>query len=175
MYCVKCKKQTETSNIQHVTTRNNRRMLRGNCVVCGKVKTQFTKSKEGGSDTSGAGFVNSLINKLPFEMHLPGHNFTGPGTKLNKRLNADLTPKGWSKPINRVDKAAYHHDLCYVQNKDTGTRNSVCDKSMISELKGIVNPSLREKLDKSIVERIINAKANFGMGYRTMSSAKKKS
>ena len=26
-------------------------------------------------------------------MHLPGHNFTGPGTKLNKRLNPDLTPK----------------------------------------------------------------------------------
>jgi len=26
-------------------------------------------------------------------MHLSRHNFTGPGTKLNKPLNADLTPK----------------------------------------------------------------------------------
>ena len=42
-------------------------------------------------------------------MHLPGHNFTGPGTKLNKRLNLDLTPKSWSKPVNRLDIAAYHH------------------------------------------------------------------
>ena len=39
-------------------------------------------------------------------MHLPSHNFTGPGTKLKKRLNPDLTPKKWSKPVNCVDKAA---------------------------------------------------------------------
>jgi len=50
-------------------------------------------------------------------MHITGHNFTGPGTKLNKRLNEDMTPKAWSKPINRVDKAAYHHDICYVKKR----------------------------------------------------------
>ena len=50
-------------------------------------------------------------------MHLPGHNFTGPGTKLKKRLNPDLTPKEWSKPINRVDKAAYHHDVFYLKKR----------------------------------------------------------
>jgi len=27
--------------------------------------------------------------KFPGEMHLPGHNFTSPGTKLDKRLNKD--------------------------------------------------------------------------------------
>ena len=58
-------------------------------------------------------------------MHLPGHNFTGPGTKLKQRLNPDLTPKKWSKPVNRVDKAAYHHDICYLKNDDTATRNTV--------------------------------------------------
>jgi hypothetical protein len=56
-------------------------------------------------------------------MHLPGHNFTGPGTKLNKRLNEDMTPKEWSKPINSVDEAAMHHDICYLQHDDTKTRN----------------------------------------------------
>ena len=56
-------------------------------------------------------------------MYLPGHNFTGPSTKLDKRLNPDMTPKAWSKPINRVDEAAYHHDICYVKNKGTKTRN----------------------------------------------------
>ena len=44
-------------------------------------------------------------------MHHPGHDFTGPGTKLKKWLNPDLTPKKWSKPVNRVDKAAYHHNI----------------------------------------------------------------
>ena len=48
-------------------------------------------------------------------MHLPSYNFTGPGTKLKKQLNPDLIPKKWSKPINRVDKAAYHHDTRYLK------------------------------------------------------------
>jgi len=80
---------------------------------------------------SGKGFINDTINSLPFEMHMPGHNFTGLGTKLNKRLNEDMTPKAWSKAINRVDKVAYQHDICYVKNNDTKTRNEVCDKNYV--------------------------------------------
>ena len=97
-------------------------------------------------------------------MHLPGHSFTGPGTHLDKRLNPDLTPKSWSKPINRVDKAAYHHDVCYLKNKNTKTRNKVCDKNMLEDLKSIQNPTLRERLDRSIVDKIIGTKMKFGMG-----------
>ena len=97
-------------------------------------------------------------------MHLPGHNFTGPGTKLNKRLNPDLTPKKWSKPINRVDKAAYNHDLCYLKNNDTATRNAVCDKNMLNELKGIYNPTIREKMERGLVSSLIGTKARFGWG-----------
>ena len=98
-------------------------------------------------------------------MHLPGHNFTGPGTKLYKRLNPDGTPKEWSLPINRVDNAAYHHYLCYSKHDDTKTRNEVCDKTMLSELNGIVNPTLRERIDKSIVGILINANVNFGLSH----------
>ena len=58
-------------------------------------------------------FLNTLVNNLPFEMHLPGHNVTDPGTKVHKRLNSDETPKEWSIPINGIDNAAYHHDLGY--------------------------------------------------------------
>jgi len=67
--------------------------------------------------------MKNAISSLPYEMYLPGYNFTGPGTKLDKRLNPDRTPKAWSKLINRVDKAAYHHDICYVKNKAPETRN----------------------------------------------------
>ena len=49
-----------------------------------KAKTQFVKK-----GASGGRFLNTTINKLPYELHLPGHNFTGSGTKLDKRLNAD--------------------------------------------------------------------------------------
>ena len=94
-----------------------------------KTKIQFIKN-----DATGGSFLNTLVNKLPFEMHLPGHNLTGLGTKLYKRLNPDGTPKEWSTPINRVDNAAYHHDLCYSKHDDTKTRNEICDKTMLSEL-----------------------------------------
>ena len=115
-------------------------------------------------EVAGGSFLNSLVNKLPFEMLLPGHNFTGPGTKLNKRLNPHGAPKEWSMPINRVDNAAYHHDLCYSKHDDTKTRNEVYNKTMLTELSGILNPTLREWIDKSIVGKLIRAKVNFGLG-----------
>ena len=108
MYCLKCRRVTETGNIATATSKNGKLMKRGQCVTCRKTKTQFIKR-----DATGGSFLNSLVNKLPLEMPLPGHNFTGPGTKRYKRLNQDGTPKECSIPINRVDNAAYHHDLCY--------------------------------------------------------------
>ena len=97
-------------------------------------------------------------------MHLPGHNFTGPGTKLYTRLNQDGTLKEWSIPINRVYNAAYHHDLCNSKHDGTKTRNEDCDKTMLGELSGIVNPTLRKRIDKSIEGKLIKAKVNFGLG-----------
>ena len=97
-------------------------------------------------------------------MHLPGHNFSGSEAKLYKRLNPNRTPKEWSIPINRVDNVAYHHDLCYSEHDDTKTKNQVCDKTMLGELCGSVNQTLRERIDKSIVGKFIKAKVNFGLG-----------
>ena len=123
-----------------------------------KTKTQFIES-----DATGGSLLNTLMNKLPFEMHLPGHNL--PETNLYKGLNPDGTPKEWSIPIHRVDNAAYHHDLCSSKYDDTKTRNEVCDKTMLGELNGIVIPTLRERIDKSIVGKLIKAKVNFGLGH----------
>ena len=156
MYCVKCKKRTDTTNEQVTITKNKRHIKRGICTICGTTKTQFIKSPKGGS------LLNNFINNLPVEMHLPGHNFTGPGTKLNKKLKPDLTPKEWSKPVNRVDKAAYHHDICYLKNDDTATRNAVCDKNMLNELKGLYNPTIKEKMERGLVSSLIGTKARFG-------------
>ena len=103
--------------------------------------------------------------KDPFEIYLPGHSFTGVGTKPYKRLNPNGTPKKWSIPINSVDNAAYHHDLCYSKHNDTKTGIEACDKTMLDELSGIVNETLRERIDKSIVQNLITAKANFGLGH----------
>ena len=108
--------------------------------------------------------VQTCALPISFKMHLLGQNFTGPGTKLYIRLNSVGTQKEWSIPMNRVDNAAYHHDLCYSKRGDTKTRNEVCDKTMLAELNGIVNQTLRERIDKSIVEKLVNAKLNFELG-----------
>ena len=158
-YCVKCRTSTETKDEHDFISKNGKPMKRGTCTSCGSTKTRFIKRAQGGS------LANTILNKnIPIEMHLPGHNFTGPFTKLAKRLNPDLTPKNNSLPINRVDEAAYHHDVCYLKNKDTSTRNKVCDKKMLEALKSIQNPTLRERLDRSIVDKIIGTKMRFGMG-----------
>ena len=74
-----------------------------------KSRTQFIKS-----DATGGSFLNTLVNNLAFEMHLPGHNFTGPGTKTLRKAESGWNAKECSIPINRVDNAAYHHNLCML-------------------------------------------------------------
>ena len=73
-------------------------------------------------------------------------------------MNPDGTPKEWSIPVNRVDNASYHHDLCYSKHDKTKTINEVGDKTMLGELSGIVNPTLWERIDKSIVGKLIKLK-----------------
>ena len=130
--------------------------VKGTCAVCGKTKTQFVKS--------GSGLFNKAVSNLPFELHLPCHNFTGPGTKLVRRLNPDGTLRDWSKPINRVDEAAYHDPN--AKNQDTQTRNEVCDRDMLRELGQITNRTLRERMERGLVGNMIKAKANFGVGLK---------
>ena len=159
MRCLKCRRVTETENIT-TTSKKWWTYEAWSMHHMPKTKTQFIKRvADGGS------FLNTLVNKLPFEMHLPGHNFTGPGTKLYKILNPDGTPKEWSIPINRVDSAAYHQDVCYSKHDDTKTMNEVCDKTMLNELNGIVDQTLRKRIDKSIVRKLINAKVKVGLGH----------
>jgi len=77
-----------------------------------------------------------------------------------------MTPKAWSKPINGVDKAAYHHDICNVENNDTKIRNEVCDKNMLTELNGVYNPTLRERMERGVVSTIIGTKKCFRWGLK---------
>ena len=134
-------------------------------------KTQFVKgpASRGGDLVSSLNSITSNIKlpwaKFPGEMHLPGHSFTGPGTKLDLRLNPDGAPKDWSKPINRVDKAAYHHDLAYNNYSDTSNRN-IADRTMLNELNNISNPTIRERIERAVVKPILSAKSSLGLGLK---------
>ena len=47
MYCFKCKKKTDSKDIVQVISKNNRRMLKSKCSVCGCKKSSFAKSETG--------------------------------------------------------------------------------------------------------------------------------
>lgn len=66
----------------------------------------------------GTGLLNKLINKLPVEIHIPGYQFCGPGTKLEKRLERG------DAGINPLDKACREHDIAYHNNSDPESRHA---------------------------------------------------
>lgn len=73
----------------------------------------------------GNGLIDSAINGLPFEMHLPGYQYCGPGTKLEDRL------KRGDPGINPLDKACRIHDIAYNTSKDMKVR-SLADQKLAS-------------------------------------------
>ena len=181
MYCVKCRKNTDTIDLHHAVSKNNRNMIKGTCSVCGGKKNQFVSqnalsvsksatSVEGGDLTSTINKFTSKIKlpwaKFPGEMHIPGMNFAGPGTNLDKRLTSTDAYQEWSKPVDRVDNAAYHHDLAYKYYNDKQTRN-LADQMMLEEMNAIQNPTQKEIRERKIIEPIISAKAKFGLGVTT--------
>jgi len=98
--------------------------------------------------------------------------FTGPGRRLDQRLNPDLTPKEWSKPISCVDRAAYQHDLAYAKHRDTANRN-ITDRIMVNQLNSTPNPTLREQMERAIVTPILATKEKFGLGIKKSWGQKK--
>lgn len=64
----------------------------------------------------GAGLINSAIDKLPFELHFPGYQYCGPGTKLKKRLSRG------DPGINKLDSACKEHDIVYDKHKSDEKR-----------------------------------------------------
>ncbi|ESO85716.1 hypothetical protein LOTGIDRAFT_155209 [Lottia gigantea] len=94
--------------------------------------------------------------KYPGEKHLPGHNYTGPGTRLDLRLDQNDKPKQGEEPVNRVDAAALKHDILY-RNKDIISRHEA-DKQMIIELENI------PRIQRALIIKLLTAKMKMGMG-----------
>ena len=102
--------------------------------------------------------TNVLNTVLPFEKHLPGMNYCGPGTDLNLKLKKDgMTPRKGFEPVDRVDEAALKHDIKYLQSDDLRHRNRA-DKEMLRELKSIQNPTCRERMERMIVVPLMSIK-----------------
>ena len=158
IYCLKCKKKTDTINEHETTTKNNRRMFKGKCKICGTTKNQFISSK-----IKGANLADTIIDKMP-EMHLPNHNYTGPFTKLSKKLDKNDKPLPGFEPYNQVDAVSLKHDICYRDHPKFKDKNRICDKRMLEQLKEIKPMNIREWLDKKLVQGTIGLKHVSGLG-----------
>lgn len=161
MYCLKCKKKTDSTNITRIVSKNNRPMLQGICTVCGNKKSAFVKSTEGGKVD-----IHSLIGKLPKPKRgwtLPNHKYTGPWNPLDKQLDENDRPLPGQEPFNQVDEIAMHHDICYRDHEDD---KHGCDRQMIKELNDMNPRGLRERLDRALVRATIGTKLKLGLGNK---------
>ena len=163
-YCLKCKKKTNTKNISYFKSKNNRVIQKGTCSVCGSKKTKFiSKHKHGGDIQKFLSRSKFTTTAISGELHLPGYSFCGPGTNLDKRLDEADNPNPWSKPINRVDEVCMRHDIDYG-NTTTLEEKHNANSEMLYNLSLIQNPTLREKVDRFIVKKMISMKLKRRLG-----------
>ena len=181
MYCVKCKQKTESTNITEVISKNNRKMLKSICSICGSKKSQFVKQ------TSGGGIGDSIINAIGKvgELHLPAskgeyvpngsfnnlqkYSYCGPGTKYEQRER-----EGY-QGINELDKMCKLHDQFYNENHDTESRN-ISDAALAHRANEIANdPRFDDEQRRfaNFVKIIMENKVRFGLGVKTSKNSKK--
>lgn len=118
----------------------------------------------------GKGLVNSVINKLPFELHIPGYKFCGPGTRLRERLARGDIPK------NLLDESCREHDIAYSQNLDNLTARHQADKVLAEKAWARAKDSsapISERTAAATVTGIMKAKRFIGAGHKKRKTQKK--
>ena len=106
-----------------------------------KTLTRQKKNLAGGFD------LQKWWAKTGMELHWPGYQYMGPGTKLKKRL------KCGDPGINRLDKLAKQHDIDYSQAKNVECGKWKADVKMIKAIDRLPgSKSLAEKMVKRIMQ-----------------------
>lgn len=140
-------------------------------------KTQKLSSRKSGVKKSlvkrGKGFIDRVIDKLPFELHIPSYQYCGPGTKLEKRL-----ARG-DPGINPLDAACKEHDIAYSKHKSSEERYLADEKLMKESLKRAFakDSSFPERASALAISAAMKAKTSLtkmGAGLKRRSNLKKK-
>lgn len=108
----------------------------------------------------GRGLLDRTINALPFELHIPGYQFCGPGTRLAKRL-----ARG-DRGVNPLDAACREHDIAYSRSGDLADRH-VADRALGARAYERIragDSTLGERVAASAVWAAMKAKTKLGMG-----------
>jgi len=111
---------------------------------------------------SRGGLLNRAVNALPFELHIPGYQFCGPGTRLAKRL-----ARG-DAGINPLDAACREHDIAYSRSNDLTDRHAADDILAEKARKRITasDSALGERAAAAAVWAAMKAKTKIGMGMK---------
>jgi len=119
---------------------------------------------------NGHGLLNRTINALPFELHIPGYQFCGPGTHLEKRL-----ARG-DQGINPLDAACREHDIAYSRSNDLTERHAADRILGVKSRKRIIvkDSTLGEKVAATAVWAAMKAKTKIGMGMKSKTKTKTK-
>lgn len=115
----------------------------------------------------GRGIINSAINNLPFELHIPGgYQYCGPGTKLKKRLERG------DPGINPLDAACKEHDITYSQNKGLSERHKADQKLEWAAWSRVKSKDAKfgEKAAAWAVTNAMKIKRKMGMGVTPLRS-----
>ena len=106
--------------------------------------------------------LNWIINHLPFELHLPGYNYCGPGTKLIKRLTRG------DKGVNKLDEYCKQHDIAYHKSSNLKDRHKadLVLLNMAKERALALDASVGEKLAARLVSSAMSTKIKTGFGLK---------
>ncbi len=112
--------------------------------------------------------LNWLINNLPFELHLPGYNYCGPGTKLIKRLAQG------DSGVNKLDEYCKDHDIAYHKSSNLKDRHKadLILLKMAKQRAVAFDASTGEKLAARLVSKAMSAKIKTGSGLSKKRSPK---
>ena len=119
---------------------------------------------------AGTGFVNRAINALPFELHIPGYQFCGPGTRLRKRLERG------DRGINPLDAACREYDIAYSRSDQLEDRH-VADRILADRARKRItagDSTFGERAAATTVWAAMKAKTKLGMGMKKKKTKKKR-
>lgn len=128
-----------------------------------KVYRKKLKPKRGGS------LLDKAINSLPFELHVPGYQYCGPGTKLRKRL------KRGDRGVNPLDAECRKHDITYSRYK-SGIERREADRELGEAAWKRVksaDATIGERATALAVSGIMKAKSALGFGLKKSKSKRK--
>ncbi|CAH2003728.1 unnamed protein product [Acanthoscelides obtectus] len=118
----------------------------------------------------GEGLLNTAINNLPVELHIPTYRYCGPGTKLAERLARN------DPGVNGLDEACKQHDIFYSKEKDLSNRH-LADKVLAKQAMNrfrASDSSWKEKVAALAVAGAMKAKVKLGMGLKETSQRHQK-